>query len=157
MPYGITTITMTSKQFNSDEELANLINSYFRHLEADENDSVIPEKTINPKKNQNNGPEPATITGMALYLGFSSIAEFEHYEQQGSYAHILKRGRLRIEAYYEKKLHQQSAAGAIFALKSMGWKEKTELKTETAVPMTLKIEITDTGICLAAKEEDVVL
>lgn len=152
---------MSFPNFDTSDALDNLINSYFNYIGGEAaGESVLPgmpEKNSNGNKGWKREPEPATITGMALYLGFSSIAELENYEQQGLFADTLKRGRLRIEAYYEKKLHQQSATGAIFALKSMGWKEKNEFKTEAATPGTLKIEIADTGIVLAAEEKDVIL
>src|SRR6202035_3061369 len=91
-------------------------------------------------------PEPATLTGLAIFLGFHSKQAFEKYEENGRFANILKQGRLRIEAVYEKKLHlQSSASGAIFALKSMGWNEKTESKTAAKAIKNIKIEIIETG------------
>jgi hypothetical protein len=59
-------------------------------------------------------PEPATLSGLALALGFISIAELEAYERDGKFAHIIKKARLKVEAEYEKRLHYQSATGAIF-------------------------------------------
>src|SRR6266567_3720919 len=76
-------------------------------------------------------PEQATFAGLAFFLGFNSLQAFVQYENNGRFAHVLKRGRLRIEAEYEKKLHLQSSTGAIFALKSMGWNEKTEDKGDS--------------------------
>ena len=65
-------------------------------------------------------PEPPTITGLALFIGFNSRQEFEDHEKKPRFAPALKRARLKIEAEYEKKLPLTSAAGAIFALKSLG-------------------------------------
>ncbi len=71
---------------------------------------------------------------------------------------FLKRAHLRIEAIYEKKLHQQPSTGAIFALKSLGRNEGAAGKTKkgNAVKI-LKIKIIETGPKLAANENEVVL
>jgi len=71
---------------------------------------------------------------------------------------VLKRSRLRVEALYERKLHQQSPSGAIFALKSFGWKEKADDKAITIGPAkSLKIEIIETGHHPADSEKEVAL
>ena len=103
-------------------------------------------------------PEPPTITGLALFLGFNSLKDFEVFERKKQYAAILKRGRLLIEAAYEKKLHQQPASGAIFALKSMGWNEQPEVRTPgKRESKSLKVEIVEIGPSLAANEKEVIL
>jgi hypothetical protein len=103
-------------------------------------------------------PEPATIAGLALYLGFSSRQAFEDYEANGKFADRLKRARLQIEAAYEKKLHYQSPTGAIFALKSMGWNERADNKpADEAANTLLKVEIIKSGPQLAASEKEVIL
>jgi len=65
---------------------------------------------------------------------------------------------LRIEALYEKKLHTQYTSGAIFALKSMGWNERTDHKPADETANTLlKVEIIQSGPQLASSENGVVL
>ena len=100
-------------------------------------------------------PEPPTITGLALYIGFSSRQEFEENEKKPRYAKALKRARLKVEAEYEKKLHLTSAAGAIFALKSLGWNDDRE--NGTNVPSTLDIRILESGPEPAQNEKEVIL
>jgi hypothetical protein len=100
-------------------------------------------------------PEPPTITGLALHIGFSSRQEFEEYEKKPRYAQSLKRARLKIESEYEKKLHLTSATGAIFALKSLGWNDDKE--TGNITLKTLDIQIIETGPQLAANEKEVAL
>jgi len=92
-------------------------------------------------------PELATISGLALHLGFSSREVFDKCMRRGKFADILKRGCLRIQAVYESRLHQHSTSGAIFALKSMGWNEKPELKKldDIATLKTLSIKIIESG------------
>lgn len=71
-------------------------------------------------------PEPATITGLILYLGFSHREALSDYEKKVEFSDIIKKGRTRVEHEYEKRLHGDKNTGAIFALKNMGWKDKIE-------------------------------
>jgi hypothetical protein len=164
MPISISFITqMPVPSFSNAEYLSKRINAYFDYAEGEFHLEEKPTK--NPKdepgpqqKIWDREPEPATFTGLALFLGFNSLPEFEDYEDNGEFAHILKRGRLRIEAAYEKKLHYQSPTGAIFALKNMGWNDKTESKADDApVFTTLKIEIMETGPKPVNSEKEVIL
>jgi hypothetical protein len=59
-------------------------------------------------------------------------------------------------ADYEKKLHVTSSTGAIFALKSMGWNERTEKPADIATN-NVKVEIIQSGPKLASFEKDVIL
>ena len=151
---------MPSPSFSSLNYLSKRIDAYFAYIEGElgSDNNLDEKKTNQAKKIWSREPEPATITGLALFLGFTSRTAFEDYEENGKYADTLKRGRLRIEAMYERRLHQQSSPGIIFALKSMGWNEKTENKTtDDRTHQTLKIEIMGTGPILAANENEVVL
>src|SRR6185312_8475058 len=116
MPFGILFIMKKSEvSFRTAKDLATRIDKYFTYIEGeyhlDEKDKPVWDRE----------PDPATIAGLALFLGFNSIQGFITYEGSGRFANVLKKGRLRVEWIYEKKLHQQSSAGAIFMLKSMGW------------------------------------
>jgi hypothetical protein len=70
--------------------------------------------------------EPATITGLAYFLGFESRQSFYDYQNSEEFSYTIKRARLRIEQTYEAKLSGNSAAGPIFALKNLGWSDKSE-------------------------------
>mgnify|MGYP000947792118 FL=1 len=87
-------------------------------------------------------PEPATITGLILYLGFSHREALADYEKKKGFSDIVKRARLRVEFEYEKKLSAQAPAGSIFALKNMGWKDKTEVESSGQLGITWKEEKT---------------
>lgn len=141
--------------------LQRLVDAYFTHIEGDhhieykppknaKDDPVLEEVIIYDRK-----PEPPTLTGLALYLGFNSRQEFENYERKPRFGIPLKRARLRIEAEYEKKLHLTSAAGAIFALRSLGWNEDREPLNPAL--KTLEIKILDNGPSLAQTEKEVTL
>lgn len=68
--------------------------------------------------------EKATITGLCLFLGFSSRDSLLDYsKREKEFSDIIKRAKLTVEHSYEK-------AGQtidIFALKQMGWKDKQEI------------------------------
>ncbi len=155
---------MSQPSFKSARYLAAKIDTYFKHIDDEHRPAANLEKDsakkLLPKKSAGiHGPQPATIAGLAFFLGFNSRQAFDDYETNGKFSSVLKRGRLQIEAVYEKKLHNhQSAAGAIFALKSMGWNEKPEGKTiDTSAFKSIKIEIVETGPKPVENEKDVVL
>ncbi|TSD67585.1 hypothetical protein FFF34_009400 [Inquilinus sp. KBS0705] len=101
-------------------------------------------------------PEPPTFTGLAAALGFNSLADFEEYLIKGANADIVKRAKLKVEIEYEKRLHQPSATAAIFALKTMGWKEKAA-DTPEQLTDNPQIEIVISGPHPAATEKDVLI
>ncbi len=67
-----------------------------------------------------------TITGLVIHLGFESRTSFYDYEKKVEFMYTVKRARLFIECEYEEQLQHGNVTGAIFALKNMGWKDKTE-------------------------------
>lgn len=69
-----------------------------------------------------------TITGLCYYLGFESRQSFYAYEQKEAFSYIIKKARLRIEQHYEESLQLDAPTGSIFALKNMGWVDKSELE-----------------------------
>lgn len=67
--------------------------------------------------------EKVTITGLTLYLGFASRSSLDDYAKRNDeYSYIIKRAKLAVENKYE----QSGETIDIFALKNMGWKDKTE-------------------------------
>jgi hypothetical protein len=146
----------------SARKLSQRVDDYFNYIKGKQVDITKTEATkkTGPIKQREwiREPEPATITGLAFFLGFKSRQAFEEYEHAGRFAHVLKRAQLQIEAIYEKKLHQPSPYGAIFALKSLGWNEKPENETVGYKVMSnIRIEIVESGPKLAENEKEVVL
>lgn len=77
----------------------------------------------------------ATITGLALFLGFSSRSSLDDYTNRSEeFSFIIKRAKLAVENSYE--LSGQTID--IFALKNMGWKDTQEFKHE--VPGFMNID-----------------
>jgi len=107
--------------FNSPEELQEAIDRYFN--------SGIKKKSIVVGKGSNKQviqvPIP-TITGLCYFIGFESRQSFYAYEQREGFCYTIKRARLFIEQEYEEQLQIGNTIGAIFALKNMGWIDKTE-------------------------------
>jgi hypothetical protein len=66
-----------------------------------------------------------------LWLGFESRQSFYDYEKEGEFSYTIKKARLRIEERYEQRLHGNSPAGAIFALKNFGWTDRQEIDHTT--------------------------
>lgn len=71
-------------------------------------------------------PENATITGLALYLGFCSRGTLNEYAKKDEFSDIIKRAMSKVEQSYEFRLVANNPTGAIFALKNMGWQDKTQ-------------------------------
>jgi hypothetical protein len=163
MLIGILIIIMDKLTFSTPEELAAHIDAYFNHVEGGVHPGKKPLKTVKQagdktQKKTDCEQIPATIAGLALFLGFNSRQEFDDYEAKGKFADVLKRARLRIEAMYEEKLYQQSSAGAVYALKNVGRNNGTDSKTKknNAIKI-LKIKIIGDGPKLAANEHEVIL
>lgn len=66
--------------------------------------------------------EKATITGLALYIGFCSRSTVDEYAKKKEFSYIIKRAKLTVENSYE----MSGTTFDMFALKNMGWKDKTE-------------------------------
>ncbi|GAB2983947.1 hypothetical protein GCM10027049_21800 [Mucilaginibacter puniceus] len=138
-------------KFSSADELDKLVDAFFKQLEVKKRPA---QKTGTIKTAES---KPATLTGLALHLGFHSREQFERYESKGKFAANLKRARLRIEAIYEKKLHQSTFGGAVFALKNLGWADKSDTKHTTPIIKTLKVTIVESGPSPANDEKEVTL
>jgi hypothetical protein len=82
--------------------------------------------------------EPATITGLALALGFCERKSLIDYAEKVEFVHIIKKAKLKVECEYEKRLSASQPTGAIFALKNMDWHDKTEVdqNVKFAEPVT---------------------
>lgn len=87
-----------------------------------------------------------TWTGLALHLGFESRQSLEDYKKKEGFSYPIKKALAKIESEYEKRLFGQNVAGAIFALKNFGWRDKQEIeqKTEHSGSVAL-IEIIDSA------------
>jgi hypothetical protein len=70
--------------------------------------------------------ERITLAGLALALNIDRQTLY-NYAERDEYFDIIKKAREKVEARYEAKLiYDNQPTGVIFALKNMGWKDKTE-------------------------------
>lgn len=109
--------------YENVDQIAIKLNEYFVWVRGEKGTNVDAEGDIEKWERP---PEPITITGLCFYLGFESRQSFYDYEKKDEFAYIIKRARLLVENWYEKKLYTQYTTGAIFALKNMGWVDKVE-------------------------------
>lgn len=123
--------------FETEEQISKAIVEYFEWIkgEFEEQSYTYTDKKGNEhtakEKVTIREPEPPTITGLTLHIGFASRQSFYDYEKDGEFAYALKRARLAIEKSYEISLRGNTAAGAIFALKNFGWSDKQEIDQKT--------------------------
>jgi hypothetical protein len=74
-----------------------------------------------------------TWSGLALHLGFSSRDSLNDYKKKDGFSDPIKKALMRIENGYEQRLFSQNVAGAIFALKNFGWKDKQEVESKSTI------------------------
>lgn len=74
-----------------------------------------------------------TITDLAIFLWFESRQSIYDYAERWDFSYIIKRAQLFVEREYEERLAGNSPTGAIFALKNMWWKDKSEVDTNLNV------------------------
>lgn len=109
--------------YNSAEELQEAIHDYFT------NGVKIRTVIVGKAPNQQAIEVPVpTISGLVYHLGFESRQSFYDYEEKQEFTYTVKRARLFIEKEYEEQLQIGNTVGAIFALKNMGWKDKSEVE-----------------------------
>lgn len=113
--------------YETAEQIITEIDAYFEYIKGEFKDDGTGGKEVLRE------PEPATITGLALYLGFASRQSLLDYVEKEAFSFAIKRGKLRIEHEYEKRLHQNNPTGAIFGLKNMEWSDKQELEHSGSV------------------------
>lgn len=109
--------------FESPEEMQEMISAYFN--------GGMRYRKIVTGSGDNRRVEwipVVTITGLCLYLGFDSRQSFYDYEKKPEFSYTIKKARMFIESEYEEILATTGNAGAIFALKNFGWKDRSEIE-----------------------------
>ncbi len=106
--------------YASPQEMHAKIIEYFDYIQG--------EKKTPRSKTWIREPEPPTVTGLALFLGFESRQSMYDYKKKEEFTYIIKRAISIVENAYEQRLSDGNSTGAIFALKNMGWKDEQGLK-----------------------------
>ncbi|MDW0314058.1 MAG: terminase small subunit [Nitrososphaeraceae archaeon] len=141
------------RDYETPEELASNVLDYFtwcegefKEVEVKKVNKKTGEESIRKVKECIRPPESYTITGLCLFLGFESRSTFDEQAKRSSeFSYIVKRAKMVVEQKYEKNLDSQSPTGAIFALKNMGWKDKTEQDVTMDLGITWNEEKTYEG------------
>jgi len=104
------------------EELKDGVNSYYN--------SIIKTKITEEGEEVKYFYRP-TITGLALHLGYATRQSiYDNQNSDAEFSYILKKATTFIEQYHEESLDSKNVAGHVFALKNMGWSDKTEIETK---------------------------
>ena len=123
------------RYYETPESMQTAIDEYFIYINGET--KQIKQTVFNKKKDINEDmlvtewaryPEPATITGLIIFLGFSHREALIDYEKRDGFSDTIKMAKLRVECEYEKKLSGDKPTGPIFALKNMGWRDKQEIE-----------------------------
>ena len=87
-----------------------------------------------------------TISGMAYFLGFESRQSMYDYKNKDNgFSYIIKRAMLYMEKHYEQIIQGKAPTGAIFALKNMEWRDKSEVDNNHKFIGQASIQFGDTS------------
>ncbi len=112
--------------FETAEEMQKLIDEYFILIKGEE--GIL------------------TITGLCLHLGFESRQSFYDYEKKPLFSYTVKRARMMIENAYEYRLAGNNVTGAIFALKNLGWEDRSQRELSGGLEINKKPSWFDDGV-----------
>lgn len=105
--------------YDDPNELHDKVVEYFEYIQGE-----LEETKEEKKPEWIRYPEDPTITGLALFLGFTDKRSLYDYAKKEEFSHSIKRALLVVENNYEKSLRNDKCTGVIFALKNMGWEDR---------------------------------
>lgn len=126
-------------EYETPEQLMDKVEEYFKYCEGEfhmenrvlkeeDEDGNVSQKTV-AVKIWDREPEQYKITKLCLFLGFCSRSSLDDNARRSrEFSYIIKYAKMLVESAYEDRLTtKDNPTGAIFALKNMGWKDKTEI------------------------------
>ena len=116
--------------FETAEEMEAKIDEYFESTGWHHNEALNAPEFIHP-----------TVTGLALALGFCDRQSLYDYQDKPEFSCLIKKARTKVEHNYENSLHSKTVTGAIFALKNMGWKDKSEVEQTIKAAPSININL----------------
>jgi len=140
------------RKFETVEALQQAINTYFDSCFME---VIVRDKDGNVILNDNQRSitekiqvEPFTITGLALALDTSRETLMDIENANGSYTEpfsdAIKNAKMKCHNFAEKHMFTaKNPAGAIFALKNYGWKDKHEVEHSGDIKIVLDEELDD--------------
>lgn len=108
------------KMYTSREDVISVVEDYFK---------VCDRQKIN-----------YTITGLAIHMDFASRQTLYEYRDSTEFGDIIRKAIIRVENRYECGLDSQSVTGSIFALKNMGWADRSEVHNTGEQTNNINIE-----------------
>lgn len=139
------------RAYELPEQMIERLDGYFEYIKGEKE----MRKTQVPANNRNGyieideevwirQPEPPTVTGMCLFLGFSGRSALTKYKTEHTgFVDVIKWALACVAHGYEKNLHTRNCLGSMFALKNIAaedWKDKTEVKTDMIHKVIEEIE-----------------
>lgn len=127
MSYSKKALIGCPPKYKTVQEMQDKIDEYFRVCEG--TTVLKPDGTpLLDKYGQivKDGKRPLTVSGLALFLGFTSRQALLNYQNKQAFVDTVTRAKLKIESYAEERLYDNNGnRGAIFNLKNnfRGWKE----------------------------------
>lgn len=149
--------------FASAAKLAKRCEQYFTYIAGEWHTEEVTETLKNgttettPTTVYDREPEPPTITGLALFLGFESRAALYVAQYPAEQQAVIRRAITRVENAYELALFGSKATSAVFALKNMGWNDKhlADLSGKDAAQANPVVTVITSQRPLARSEKDV--
>jgi len=114
-------------KYTDPKVLGERIVEYFDYIQGEEGEQTYIDEGGLKKNVWTRQPEPPTITGLTLFLGFSHKSSLYDYAKKEDFSDSIKRALTIVEQNYEFTLFTRQSTGAIFALKNMGWKDQKHL------------------------------
>lgn len=121
--------------YETPEDMSNAISNYFEYVKGEFEWVTTSDEEGKPcdVKRWIREPEAVTITGLCLYLGFESRQSFYDNEKRDGFSYIIRRARMMVENHYEVTGQvAKTPTFQIFALKNMGWADKTEVDNKSS-------------------------
>jgi hypothetical protein len=149
--------------FAGAAKLAKRCEQYFTHIAGEWHTEEVTETLKNGTTETtthtvyDREPEPPTITGLALFLGFESRAALYAAQYPPEQQAVIRRAITRVENAYELALFGSKATSAVFALKNMGWNDKhlADLSGKDAAQANPVVTVITSARPLARSEKDV--
>jgi hypothetical protein len=107
-------------KYETPADLELKIKEYFEHIDKQNEEA---QKAGNPLDY-----EPPTISGLMLFLGFSSLQSlFDQEKRSEEFSEVIKRAKIIVMKIHERRLGSTTPAGSIFWLKNFGWKDTQQI------------------------------
>jgi DNA-packaging protein gp3 len=110
--------------------VVDLCEEYFEYIKGEykEDEVEIEPEVFGIKKEWIRKPEPPTVTGLTLFLGFESKSTLYDYSKKIEFSNPIKRALTKIEQHHEiQASFGDKCTGNIFILKNFGWVDKQEV------------------------------